>query len=1818
MSITKVKNYGVAPYYDDYDETKNYHRILFRPGYSVQARELTQLQTALQSQIDRLGQYSFGDGSRVIGGKPTVNVEYHYVKIETGAENYLDQFVGTTITGSSTGVEAEVQSVIQADNTDPATLYVKYQNSGTDQQTRTFSAGETLSASITTGTITAEVAGGTGSTINDPIGKGSAVNIEEGVYFIAGTFVHVPTDTLILDKYSNTPSYTIGLKVTEEIIDSATDITLTDNALGTPNEAAPGATRYTISTELVKDSLDLDARSVNSYIMLMNIQDGKEIKNDVDKLDTGLTERLAKRTSEESGDYYVRPFLLDIKEHLNNEEGNNGYLLAADGGDEDLVAVGVEPSVAYIQGYRVEKISTEYVELAKPREDTDKMTLNDEITSIGFGNYIELNVASTSGIPDLNGYSTIDLKDSSTVIGYCRARGLEYDGAADVHRLYIFDITMNTGQSFSSVDNVASTGFAANLATEGSRFETGSNNLVYKLPADAIETLKIGNNHTANYIVRTRLTAIGPITSGEATFELNTGTVLSNDDDVIIAVGSDVFEVPDSQISGVGSSTMTVSGLGSYSGTPVVLCSAEKTNATARSKEFHGAVTKQFTFAAGTSIYQLDDVDITFVDLIELDSTGEDLYDKFIIDNGQRDNYYDNGKLILRGGQTIPDGATFTVTYDCYRHLGAGDYFSADSYPTDQYDQIPTYNGLQLRDCLDFRPTKARISGTAGSEFTTGINSQAPNPIQPVGLVKTAITFYLPRIDKLFLTREGEYKIVEGTSALTPEEPNSIEDALHLYTFEINPYVFQLSDIKTRMVDHKRYTMRDIGKLDRRIKKLEYYTSLSLLEKSASEAQIAETDGTPRFKNGFVVDGFYGHNVGDVGHPDYNASIDKANGLLRPKFDSRNVNLVRKTSDVGTAVKSALGGIVTMPYNVVTEINQPYSTYAEFVNPYNVFVWDGTLRLSPESDEWKDVDQRPDIIINDNSLYDQFATLAEEEGILGTVWNEWETNWSGTRTNTSSTEEVTSTRIVQTGSTTTTVLPRTPTQTAVRQAPRAPRWQNVGNRFTGATGGRQRLRTVTPRTTTPGFALENTPIEDRFQGTITTNTSRIDETVRTTTAWTEQGTQSRAGIETTLASDTERKELGNRVVEVNFVPFMRSREIFFKAELLKPNTKMYAFFNGTGITQYCKQQDFVEYSDQTDVRTYEGWIRHYSPTSGTLVTDDSGRLEGSFIIPRNSLLKFKTGTKEFKLTDSITNNDDEAETTATESFFAQGLLEVTQKTIISTKVPRLSRREVSQNRSTSRSGTDITFSSISRQGPTTQTRTPTRWVDPLAETFVCKTPGGIFTTGIELFFAIKDSRIPVTISIREAENGTPTQRIVPGTEVTVYPSDITTSTNASVATDIDFDFPVYLQDGTEYSIVIISNSDKYKVYVAEMGGFDLTDPTFRVTKQPYNGVFFTSQNASTWTPHQSKDLKFKIKRASFIGTSAEVNLVNDRLPTKMLGNNPFNFVSNEAGSTCKIRVNHKNHGMYGPDGTHQVTFSEVPNDVNGIPVATLNGTHTVYEADLDSYAIIVSGQATALNRRGGGRYVSATYNQVYDLLRASIQSLEFNGVGIRYFMTGMTGSCADPAPQISNYINQPEFEIPANGNVEFGIPFMISGPANNNDEKSFNLRCVLTNGGKENLSPVIDLNRCSLTTVQNRLNDTQSNQAEYEARGTFIPDTDPIGTTSAAKYMTKRVELNENADKIDVFLNANRPSDSDIDVYYKVTNDTDTDFDELPWIEASPTNFIPIDNSGQYTETNYSIEPGFFFSSFAVKVVLRSRNSSSVPTVKDFRAIATT
>ena len=1808
-----IKVYGPNqnPHFDDYVESKNFHRILFKPGFSVQARELTQMQTLLQAQIDRHGQYNFKNGSRVVNGKLSIDTELDYVKVEDtwndgssafDTSTYLSQFVGTTITGATSGVTATVVDHVIKGGTAPNgntienTLYIQYTNTGSNNTTKVFAPGEILNATNSNSqAIKAMVGGGTdtnlstagnqASGITNQTGKGSRCNIESGVYFISGNFVFVTEQSLILENYANTPTFLISLQVTEEIIDSSVDASLLDNATGAPNSTAPGADRYKIGTKLVKHKITdadptgyaqrtTDFGSTNSLITLLKVDGGKISFDKTDKTDdTPLTRRLAKRTFEESGNYSVEPFQVNVKEYLNDNSNNGFKTVGTIETDETLntanattfgknrLSVSVEPNVAYVKGQRIEKLVADKVIVEKAREHTSATAI--KRTAL-VGNYAEAAIASLKGVPDVNGFATIDLFESTnhsgTAIGTAKVRGIVDDDEAAYVRIFLFDINItNAAKSFSDANSFRETassntrfqGVFKQYNSKGAQlFETERDGTLIKLPHAATKAIS-----SVTYTTKKKFSFTGSATATH-TFNLDSG-----EDAVNVAATGYIFanvsgtpftkKITQAIISGGGvtvdntAETVAVNltnanlyGSGKTATDIVLIIDVEKT-AAHRPKQKQTNITK--TGAVGTVDGVANALDLGKTDILRIVSITEagnsnDIKDQFELDNGQRDMMYERGKVFLKPGFSAPVN-NITVTFDHFTPNGAGDFYSVDSYGLAEYENIPAFKTprgeFNLRDVLDFRPHRA----DTGDGIRTGSGGN-PQPLVNASTITFTQGYYLPRIDKLLLNRDGSLSVKKGVANERPKPPTVDDDTMGLYDFLLKPYGYKLGDFKPKIQNTQRYTMKDINNLDKRIKNLEYYTSLSLLEQSAADAQIFD-GANMRTKNGFIVDGFFGHNIGDPANPDYSVAIDKKNGHLRPKFDERNVNLIRAASDSGSAVKS--GSLITMPMATdVTYIDQPYSSTVSNVNPYNVFTWGGVINLTPTSDEWKEVDIRPAVIIDDTAQYDQFVQMAEEEGILGTVWNEWETNWVG--------EEI-----------------ELQTQT-----------------FFGEDGS--------------GRMQEG----EAFAETRTVTTS-----------------ETREGIRTEVGFDTVYRSDGFRIVEINFLPFIRSRKVFFDAQLLKPSTKFHAFFDGVELTNTTLANSFIKeessitsYEDQTQVDTFEGLTGHPDGAGTDLISDGTGRILGSFIIPRNDVLKFAAGVREFRLSDDSTNNKSLETSFAEAQYHAQGMLEVLEETIVSTKVPKIVHTEVSEDRTTVE--TEVTET--------------VEWVDPIAQTFLVDKDGGLFVKSVQIWFQTKDTNIPVRLSIRTTKNGVPTQRIVPGADKILYPGSINTSTDAAAnsGTTFSFDHPVYLNQDGEYAIVLTSQCDNYNVFIAETGAEDLTKVGERITKQPYGGVFFSSANASTWTPEQFRDMKFKVNRAEFdISSASTLTLHNQVVNPRRLGGNPF-VTNNTAGSGTTfgsnpkiVLVRHPNHGMY--KASQQVEISGAV-DTNGIVAARLNGTHVISNVTHDTYTITCSGSSSdaTSDGRGGAALVRATQNHHMDSMYPVIANIAVPGTSIRFFAQTVSNKSIN-GTESGGEKDDNRFEILPNRTFTFAKPraiysavngALLAGAERFGTDKTFQIECELSST-KSHLSPVIDMERTSVHTIQNRIGNSGS-----------VTETTPRGGSELARYITKKIVLQEEADVANVYLNTHKPTGTDIKLFYRFVgaNAKGSIFEES-FVEATPTiGTVPFNDTG-FDEVEYAIDPGgvnVTFGAIQFKIVLLSSNTSIVPKVKDFRAICST
>ena len=358
-------NLNISPYFDDFNAANNFYRVLFRPGYPIQARELTTLQSLMQNQIESFGSHMFKDGSMVIPGQIGYDLDAKAVILQgsflgADVEQYRTQLDGKIISGLTTGVKAKIIFSIPASTSERGyiTLYVKYLTSGGEDSTEgSFVDNEQLicESEITYGSSLIEIGTPFAQLLpTNSTAVGSTATISNGVYFIRGYFVDVVEQTIILDQYTNSPSYRVGLEIFESIVTPEDDPSLNDNATGTSNYSAPGGHRFRIRTSLVKKVIDDDTDK--NFIELLRINNS-QIESFVERSAYNeMAREMARRTFDESGDYTVRDFDIRVREHLNDGINGGVYLpgkVSPDGvaAASDHFAVEIGPGKAYVRGY---------------------------------------------------------------------------------------------------------------------------------------------------------------------------------------------------------------------------------------------------------------------------------------------------------------------------------------------------------------------------------------------------------------------------------------------------------------------------------------------------------------------------------------------------------------------------------------------------------------------------------------------------------------------------------------------------------------------------------------------------------------------------------------------------------------------------------------------------------------------------------------------------------------------------------------------------------------------------------------------------------------------------------------------------------------------------------------------------------------------------------------------------------------------------------------------------------------------------------------------------------------------------------------------------------------------------------------------------------------------------------------------------------------------------------------------------------------------------------------------------------------------------
>jgi hypothetical protein len=358
----------------------------------------------------------------------------------------------------------------------------------------------------------------------------------------------------------------------------------------------------------------------------------------------------------------------------------------------------------------------------------------------------------------------------------------------------------------------------------------------------------------------------------------------------------------------------------------------------------------------------------------------DDVTERFELDSGQRDTHYDHASIRLKPNWPSCRGPLLVCAY-YYNHsivAGGGGYFSVDSYPNlagdifndgkllgDGYSVIPTYTKstgeiVELRDSIDFRPVRTNASSATPNYTLYG----AMPPVATTDF-QLDYSYYLGRRDLIILTANRTIERVEGVPSKFPQDPTVPNRTMVLYSLGIPPYTKTPQDIKVKYIDNRRYTMRDIGKIDKRVETLEYYVSLNNLEKKAVDMSITDVNGLERSKYGIFADSFTGHVLGNSNLEDYKCAMNFEEGYLQCQANTTGFALGVNTA-LGTGVTIHRDKI-TLTYNEVELLSQKQASKDAPVAEFMFAVYDGNIITLPEADIWKSTNVDPDIIVTDTN-----------------------------------------------------------------------------------------------------------------------------------------------------------------------------------------------------------------------------------------------------------------------------------------------------------------------------------------------------------------------------------------------------------------------------------------------------------------------------------------------------------------------------------------------------------------------------------------------------------------------------------------------------------------------------------------------------------------------------------------------------------------------------------------------------------------------------------------------------------------------------------
>lgn len=1456
--------HGKAPYFDDYDEDKKFLRVLFRPGFPLQARELTQLQTIVQNQIEQVGSHLFDDGASVRGGEIS-EANGFAVRLSgtTFTTQQLDSFLNKTITNASGTVSANIvsyadKSTLADDNNQ--IFFINYTTTGS------FTGGDQLTIESTLPVTTVTV-----GSQGDAPAVSTATNIvcaDSGVFYADGFLVKTAAQSFAAFNETatyrdfNNPTSSVGFKIEREVVTSDDDESLNDPSFGYFNFNSPGADRYKVNLKMTQVSISGDTGVTfdsENYLELVRVINGETTKT-IRFTDYAIfEENLARRTFDESGNYTVRPFSVNPVE----------YDSVFSGTDTDKHAIRIEPGKAYVNGFEYETIAPSFIPVDRALTTN---SLYNERLSTPLGSYVKINknqsrdnLADNFSTTFIQGRKARIVKDDGagtvTEIGTCNIRSFEripLDSGGVENRLYIFNIKIPTtstlkfkdsthiecldsttdsiegGADLTAVFKIGDAGVPTTLyRPQGGRqiFRVPRGEGVLSMFSDGAyqSSFLVKKSYDVNFAsgqrAHTETSKHDFLEGSERNYAFfytdNTDTGLSGA--TLMNYGTDYTVTVDNSnenrtVTVDLSSSINASGRGTLIASQIYQTYIDGSNNVQgyRTKTISDGLAFGKTGPVSTGIIPLAHTDVLSITSLT-DADGRDVTQEFELDRNETVDAYRISRVVLKPGSTCAVDANGNYnlsvsTYKRFSHSGDGP-FIIDSYPISDefgYSDIPMFTDPEtgerysLGDAVDFRPIADSVQE---EQFTNG-SGASPTTAFENGVIPSRVSYqhYLPRIDKVLLNSNRTFSIIKGVPSLEPVSPEVLPGDMDICDLVLTPFTSTPDDIRVRFIDNQRSTMKDIAEIEKVQQNDSFFVFRNDLEQLALNRAINFRSTRTALGDGIFVDSFIGHNNSLTSGRDHNCSIDPETNRMKPAFETNMITLTAATADIGSGSVRTSDGIITLESTADGFASNEKANTTITANQFSIGDYLGTCNLTPASDNYFSTSIKPKVIVNtvgemDNWESDLNAFQRGRSRGFGAQWRDWESIWFG-------------------------------------------------------------------------------------------STRRIDTEVEHDPSSKEYDLNRKSSYLKRVLSDKIIRKVGQKIVDLSVVPYVRNRRVTFNAKNMKPGSQVYAFFDNTAV----------------------------GTTIGYEV-DALGDVSGTFTIPNNTLL---TGEKLFRLVDNSANTINLATTSADAVFYAQGLLETSSGDITSVRPP-ITRRKASNVDDV----TDDRFESNQKNNLTRSYNSQTPFAQ---EIFVdaSKYPNGIMLKDVSLLFQNRppNGSAPIKVHIRPMFNGAPDPyKVLPFSEVTKQAEEVNVAIqgpNLSNKTTFEFSTPVYLQPRKSYAICVSTNDSRYNLWLGQEGEFaldNLGSPTAETVSKPtYFTALHKPSNNGQYNTVTDEYLHMDVNICSFASDESTVRFVSNRQTTKQyhVGFVPMNNqVAGGIEPTVSLKVK-----TYNPDTGADPTFTE--------------------------------------------------------------------------------------------------------------------------------------------------------------------------------------------------------------------------------------------------------------------------------------------------------